>query len=643
MSTSKRILRGALSLLLAAATFAAVFAFGIKVNVSAAMATPYERYGRIKVSGGTLCDESGNPVQLRGMSTHGIHWDVGEWIFNDTVFDALTYDWKCDVIRLAMYVAEGGYASDPAGCLKKVEDGIKYASDRGLYVIVDWHILNPGNPMDGQYLNAGKDLPQYASIRAAHPEYTGPQLFFAYLSQKYGDKGNLLFETANEPNCLNAGGIQDEWNNVLKPYHDSVVSAIRAYDRDSNPNIVICGTGNWDQYVDQPATNPVNDPSGKGQVMYTIHFYAGTHDVGGDRWIENNIQTTLNAGLAVFCTEWGVSQADGNGGVFTENASRWLRFFSEHNISWCAWSLARKNESSAAFTVNASATPTDHNGDGIPDWTDSELSEAGRFLRGKIRDGKDNITPEKPKEKPRNTDRKKVEAFVERLYTQVLGRASEPAGKNDWTAKLMKGETDGMTTAAGFIYSTELAKRNLTDEQFVDMLYRTFFDRQADAAGRKYWIGKLASGSSKQYVVMGFVNSFEWACLCDDFGIISGGNPSAGTVGFVRRMYTTCLGRKYDPNGLRDWVYKLATGQRTGAQVAYGFFLSSEFTGFNLPNDEYVRRLYRTFFDREPDDAGFNDWMGRLSAGKSRKEILDGFIYSNEFRELCSDFGIIRG
>ena len=55
-----------------------------------------------------------------------------------------------------------------------------------------------------------------------------------------------------------------------------------------------------------------------------------------------------------------------------------------------------------------------------------------------------------------------------------------------------------MTTAAGFIYSTELAKRNLTDEQFVDMLYRTFFDRQADAAGRKYWIGKLASGSSSR-------------------------------------------------------------------------------------------------------------------------------------------------
>lgn len=60
-----------------------------------------------------LCDAGGNPVQLKGMSTFGLQWDEGSWILNEKAFDALAYDWKCDIIRLAMYVQEDGYASHP--------------------------------------------------------------------------------------------------------------------------------------------------------------------------------------------------------------------------------------------------------------------------------------------------------------------------------------------------------------------------------------------------------------------------------------------------------------------------------------------------------------------------------------------------
>ena len=84
--------------------------------------------------------------------------------------------------------------NDPAAGLARVEKGIRLATERGMYVLVDWHILSPGDPTDTKYLDAGLDLPEYETIRAAHPEYTGPQLFFAYLSQKYGAQGNVLFE-----------------------------------------------------------------------------------------------------------------------------------------------------------------------------------------------------------------------------------------------------------------------------------------------------------------------------------------------------------------------------------------------------------------------------------------------------------------
>ncbi len=98
-----------------------------------------------------LCDEKGNPIQLKGMSTFGLQWEDGAWVLNEAAFDALAKDWKCDIIRLAMYVSEEGYKAKPEEMLKKVEDGIRMATDRGMYVLVDWHILSPGDPMDEEY------------------------------------------------------------------------------------------------------------------------------------------------------------------------------------------------------------------------------------------------------------------------------------------------------------------------------------------------------------------------------------------------------------------------------------------------------------------------------------------------------------
>lgn len=51
-----------------------------------------------KGSGKTLCDQNGDPIQLRGMSTHGLQWFPG--IINDNAFSALSNDWGSNVIRL---------------------------------------------------------------------------------------------------------------------------------------------------------------------------------------------------------------------------------------------------------------------------------------------------------------------------------------------------------------------------------------------------------------------------------------------------------------------------------------------------------------------------------------------------------------
>ncbi|MDR1559040.1 MAG: glycoside hydrolase family 5 protein, partial [Clostridiales bacterium] len=350
--------------------------------------SPVNKYGAIRVGDSgdirTLLDEAGNPLQLKGMSTFGLQWGDGEWILTDSAFDSLADYMGVDVVRLAMYVSETGYADHPAELLEKIEKGIQLGSERGLYVIVDWHMLNPGDPTNPIYLDAGKDLPEYASIRAEHPEYSGPQLFFAYLSRKYGQWSNLIFEDANEPNGL--GGedeAADVWKEKLLPYHQAVVDTIRAYDSDGTDNIILCGSDNWSQFVDSAVDNPVQDEN--GQIMYSVHFYTGTHDVSEDdpetpedesNWLKGKITNAVNGGLAVFASEWGTSEASGDHGPYIDNAEVWLKFLEDNNISWCNWSLARKLESSSATLPT---TPNDQI------WTDDDLTVSGRYVRAKIR------------------------------------------------------------------------------------------------------------------------------------------------------------------------------------------------------------------------------------------------------------------
>ena len=109
---------------------------------------------------------------------------------------------------------------------------------------------------------------------------------------------------------------------------------------------------------------------------------------------------------------------------------------------------------------------------------------------------------------------------------------------------------------------------------------------------------------------------------------------------FVDRFYHTILERSPDAGGLNDWTERLKSGIFAGSDVARGFIFSQEFTNRNTSNEEYVTILYHAFFNREPDEGGYNDWLEKLKNGASRAEILDGFLYSMEFGNLCRNYNI---
>ena len=244
-----------------------------------------------------------------------------------------------------------------------------------------------------------------------------------------------------------------------------------------------------------------------------------------------------------------------------------------------------------------------------------------------------------------------VSGFVERLYSVALNRASDPEGKANWVEAISSGEITGADAARGFLYSNEFLRKPLDTRDFVTVLYRTFFDRDPDQAGLAAWVNALEGGSSKQDVIEGFINSTEWANLCLNYGIDGGGTgtpsvevePNQATIDFATRLYTTCLCRAADQNGLMAWARQLANQRDTGTGAARGFFFSSEFTNQNVSNAEYVNRLYRTFMGREADEAGFNAWVAQLDAGTSREEVFNGFAQSNEFGVICAQYGIIKG
>lgn len=300
--------------------------------------TPYGQHGALHVENGKLTDENGNTVQLYGMSTHGIAW-FPQYI-NYESFRTLRDDWNTNCIRLAMYTAEyGGYCAggDKEQLKQLVRDGVSYATELGMYVIVDWHILSDCDP------NQNKD----EAIA-----------FFREMAEAFADNDNVLYEICNEPN----GGTS--WDSI-KSYAEEVIPVIRAQKPDA---VILVGTPTWSQEIDKAAASPLDDSN----VMYTLHFYAGTHKDD----LRNRLETCVQNGLPVFVSEFGMCDASGNGANDFVSTTKWLDLLNKYQISFCCWNLANKDESSSVFKASSTA---------LSDWTDDDFNESGRWIRDYFR------------------------------------------------------------------------------------------------------------------------------------------------------------------------------------------------------------------------------------------------------------------
>ena len=308
---------------------------GAAVSTQQTKKTPLQKHGRLKVKNGLLVSTKGRSVLLKGVSTHGINW-FPEYV-NKKTFKTLRDSWGVSCIRLAMYTQEyNGYCSggDQKQLRELVDKGVRAATELGMYVIIDWHILSDGNPLTHQ-----KEA----------------KAFFKKVSARYKKHKNVLYEICNEPN---SGTGWDE----IRRYAKTIIKTIRKNDKNA---VILVGTPTWSQDVDVAAANPLK---GFSNVMYTFHFYAGTH---GEAYREK-VKTAVEKGLPVFVTEFGICDASGNGALNIEEGDEWIRFLKKNRISFVCWNLSNKNESSAL--LKSSTTRLDS-------WKSRELSRQGKWFK----------------------------------------------------------------------------------------------------------------------------------------------------------------------------------------------------------------------------------------------------------------------
>lgn len=303
---------------------------------SAPAGSPVARWGQLSICGTQICNQKGQIVQLKGVSSMWLNWENNGYAENLEALRWMRDNWNLTVIRAAMGVEpSGAYLSNPDTAKKQVTTIIDNAIAAGVYVIVDWHEENA-------YKHTDKAV-----------------AFFSEMAGRYGDKPNLLWETFNEP-------LQVSWSNVLKPYHQTVVDAIRAKDPD---NLIILGTPQWSQKVDEAAADPLPGTN----LMYTLHFYSCTHTA----WLRQ-IADQAWAKIPLFVTEWGATDADGglNGRVCLDEADLWSEWMRWSKVSWTAWKLDNCTpDSTCLLSTDAPVSGG---------WTDQFLHGHGKFVRDRM-------------------------------------------------------------------------------------------------------------------------------------------------------------------------------------------------------------------------------------------------------------------
>ena len=298
-------------------------AFALFFAFSFAGDGPVSYYGKLQASGNKIVGSNtgDTPVQLRGTS---FGWSKTNWeserFYEAISVDRMAKDWKAEVVRAAYGTTDlSSDYSDAKRNRANIETVVNAAIANDIYVIIDWH------------------------SHSAHNEVQNSTDFFEYMAQKYGSKENVIFEIYNEP-------LNVQWAGI-KTYAEAIIPIIRKH----STNLILVGTPNYSQQVQNVVGNAINDIN----VGYVVHFYAYTHKLDS---FKPNMNAALNAGLPIFITEWGSVHSDGGQSdknhFDTHNEAetdKWFAYMDENKISSAAWEINDKYAGACFFGIQGAA------------------------------------------------------------------------------------------------------------------------------------------------------------------------------------------------------------------------------------------------------------------------------------------------
>ena len=288
-----------------------------------ATTTPVARHGQLKVVGNRIVNQCGRPVQLAGMSMYD--WSQqGRQFYNADAVKNLagtgTGQKKCAILRVPLLPTN--YPSQMA----RVKTVMDACIANGIYCMPNWHVVG------------------------ANANATNASAFYVELANAYGNTPNIIYEPWNEPTTT--------WP-TIKTYHEAVIAAVRPIDPD---NIFMLGNPQWDQRPDQACASPITDTT---NLVYVFHFYANTHKLAG---FQPNIDKCLNAGFAVYASEYGGVSSNGNGTFNVTEMNNWWDYLDKNLIGSTNWAVETNGETSSVFVKTASATGP---------WPDSDITDSG--------------------------------------------------------------------------------------------------------------------------------------------------------------------------------------------------------------------------------------------------------------------------
>lgn len=284
--------------------------------------SPVAKHGKLQVSGKNMVDVNGNIVQLRGISTHGIAWFTE--CYNESSIDALVDDWGINVLRIASYAENQVLDSLDWEWRKEFIDTlVNLCEKKGIYCIIDWHILRQGTGDPWFLIDEAKE-------------------FFEYMSKKYAGKAHVMYEICNEPNTQD-NAVYSSWARI-KSYAQEIIDVIVQNDPSS---IIIVGTPEWSQRVLPAAYSPLDYPN----AMYALHFYAASS------WHKDELREkatmAVEKNLPIFVSEFGTCGDGGSGSLDVPETIKWFKWMNDNNLSWVNWNFADKAESSCLLKPNS--------------------------------------------------------------------------------------------------------------------------------------------------------------------------------------------------------------------------------------------------------------------------------------------------